>query len=94
MNNQLVEIEIYGKTYKVVSDKDPHVVQTLAKLVDSRLNDLASHMKDASFQSLLLLTCLNLAEEIRDLKGDVSSKIHMVESAVTQLISEIDRKIS
>ncbi|MCS6985204.1 MAG: cell division protein ZapA [Leptospiraceae bacterium] len=61
-------VEILGRPYTLKGDVDPQYMVQLADYVNGRLRELRQIAPQADFQRLVLLLCLNLADEIFELR--------------------------
>ena len=62
--SQAFEIEVYGHRYTIRGDGEVNYVQDLARQVDERMRVLAAHMKNVTPMQLVVLTAINLANEL------------------------------
>lgn len=69
-----VKITIQGRQY-TVRGEDPGKVEALARLVDSRMNEVASGMRSIDEYTVALLTALNIASELEQVRADMSDKL-------------------
>ena len=60
---QRIKVDIYGHSYTVRGMSSPEHVERLAALVDQRMNALFAQNPRLDYQTLAVLTALNLAEE-------------------------------
>lgn len=57
-------VEIFGATYHVRGGDDSGDLQELARVVDGRMRELASHASTSDPARLAILVALNLADEL------------------------------
>jgi cell division protein ZapA len=57
-------VEIFGATYHVRGGDDGSDLQELARVVDGRMRELASHASTSDPARLAILVALNLADEL------------------------------
>ena len=56
-------VEIFGQTYNVRGDGDPDYLLELARLVDSRMRDVAAQVATVDPAKIAILAALNIADE-------------------------------
>ena len=57
------EVEIFGQTYSVRGEGDPNYLMELARLVDSRMRDVAAQVTTVDPMKIAILAALNIADE-------------------------------
>ena len=57
------EVEIFGQTYSVRGDGDPDYLMELARLVDSRMREVAAQVATVDPMKIAILAALNIADE-------------------------------
>ncbi|MDX8409628.1 MAG: cell division protein ZapA [Mariprofundales bacterium] len=62
--SQVVEVELLGRTQRIVTQNKPELVQASAALVRDKMNELRSAGAVVGGERLLLLVALNLAEDL------------------------------
>ena len=88
-----VKVEIFGDEYTILGDADPGYIQELTSLVDSRMKELSDQNRHFSKTKLAILTAVNLADEISQLKKNPESA-DMMEETAKRLISILDEGIT
>jgi cell division protein ZapA (FtsZ GTPase activity inhibitor) len=58
------EVEIYGVRYRVRGTDDPEFAETVGRVVDDRMREVAHHSQSANQTQLAVLTMMNLAGEL------------------------------
>jgi cell division protein ZapA len=66
------QITVYGKTYKIKADLSSVKPQKLADYVDGKMHELSSGGTKPSTIDLAILTALNIAGELFELKEEVA----------------------
>lgn len=61
--NDSTEVEIFGHTYNVRGEGDPDYLLELARLVDSRMRDVAAKVATVDPMKIAILAALNIADE-------------------------------
>ena len=85
------KIQIYGKTYNLKSSSSE--VDAVACYVDSRMKELASSRSKTSTLDLAVLTALNIAQELMELKNQTEAKEEVAEEKLTQLVEVLDKEL-
>jgi cell division protein ZapA len=85
------KIQIYGKTYNLKSSSSE--LDAVASYVDSRMKDLASSLSKTSTLDLAVLTALNIAQELMELKNQTEAKEEVAEEKLTQLVEVLDKEL-
>lgn len=67
---RLVQVEIFGQTYRLRADEDPEYVTTLASFVDGRMREVARQSTAVDTLKVAVLTALNIADEHMRLKRE------------------------
>ena len=62
-NDNSTEVEIFGATYNVRGEGDPDYLVELARLVDSRMRDVAAQVATVDPMKIAILAALNIADE-------------------------------
>lgn len=60
---RLVQVEIFGQTYRLRADEDPEYVQNLAAHVDNRMREVARQTSAVDSLKVAVLTALNIADD-------------------------------
>lgn len=69
-----VTVEIGGQHLVLKTMNDPEYVESLAKIVDERIRNLAEKNPRLSISQLALLTAINLADEVQSVTSRTSKK--------------------
>ncbi|MCX7971444.1 MAG: cell division protein ZapA [Negativicutes bacterium] len=76
-----VKVMIGGAEYLLKGDKDEDFVRSLAAMVDERFTSIRSRNSRLSNMQAMVLTALNLAEELVKSRGDYEKLVVMIEPA-------------
>ncbi len=69
-DGRLVQVEIFGQTYRLRADEDPEYVTTLASYVDGRMREVARQTTAVDTLKVAVLTALNIADDHLRLKKE------------------------
>lgn len=88
--NARIQVEIFGSTYSLRGGADPASVRALANDLDARMRDLAGNAPGADPLKVAVLAALRLADEVRELRGQVQGS----ESRVTERIKGLSGRLA
>ncbi len=90
---ETVEVNIFGKSYRVLATKDPEHIRKVAELVDRKMREIAEKLPDASQQAIAVLAGLNLADECCSLQDDVAEEFRALDEKILNVVKDIDAKL-
>lgn len=70
MSKKSVAVRILGQEYRIRSDADEEWLQHVAACVDTAMGQVRERTKTVDTLDVALLTCLNLAREVLELRED------------------------
>src|SRR5947208_13310837 len=73
-----VEVEIFNKTYVLRSAGGAERVLEAARIVDERMRQISSQITTHDVVKIAVLTALNLADEMRDVKNYYEEEIRKI----------------
>lgn len=79
------DVEIGGFSLKLKSNHRPDKVNKLIQLVESKVEESLKVHSNISVQKALILTCLNMAEEISHLKETAYHRVCSIESRIQSM---------
>ncbi len=85
-----VQITIRGRQYTVRGDDNEEEVATVARELDARLAEVASRTRSFDEYTIALLTALNLASELRQLRTQVKNRLSEVDREAASLAAMLD----
>ena len=88
------QLKIYGKSYSVKKfsgDVDP---KELAALVDSKMKELSRTSVKASTVDLAILTAVNLAYELLELKQKSKDEADAINKKADQLVQYLEKELN
>lgn len=71
METKRVKVKIRGEVYTILGGTDSEYIQHLAKYVDSRMDELSKDLPSPTPTRLAILTALNLADELFQMKEEI-----------------------
>jgi cell division protein ZapA len=87
------KIKIYGKTYSLKSSSSEVDAEEVAAYVDSRMKELATARSKTSTLDLAILTALNIAQELMELKNQANSRQEVEGKKIQQLVEALDKEL-
>lgn len=66
MDNTMVDVEIHGRTYNLLSDGNPKVIRKIAAYVDDKMRQLGETAHTADTAKIAILVALNITSELFD----------------------------
>ena len=88
---RVFEFQIAGTSYRLKTHHDEKVVQELIQFLNQRIENVLKQTRTSSFQNAAVLTALNLAEELLELRQMAEKQLHLIESEIDQIAFELDR---
>jgi cell division protein ZapA len=85
-----VKITIRGRQYTVRSDEAGGDTQQIAREVDARMAEVATHTRSFDEYTIALLTALNLASELHQLRQQVASRIDDFDRDVASIAAMLE----
>ncbi|MBI5299430.1 MAG: cell division protein ZapA [Deltaproteobacteria bacterium] len=89
-----VQIKIYGKTYVVKRTSKQTDLNELARFVDSKMQELSYGAAKTSTIDLAVLTALNIAQELMELKNEINSNREFVEAKTEAMIERLSEVLN
>ena len=83
--NDSTIVEIFGQTYNVRGEGDPNYLTELARLVDSRMRDVAAEVSTVDPLKIAILAALNIADEFSRYRKDHNGWIEKTEEISDRL---------
>ena len=87
------EIELQGKTFRLKSGPDEQYLQSLAALVNERIEEVRNQGGVLSSLDAALLAALNLADDYQQLKAEHERVLADVNEKSHKLLSWIDSQL-
>lgn len=93
MGQESIQVKIFGTEYTLKSDADIEYVKQVAQIVDDRMQKLAESSTIKSESKLAVLTALNVADELYQLKLQYKKIIENFNKHSKELSERIDHYI-
>ncbi|MFQ5579044.1 MAG: cell division protein ZapA [Nitrospiria bacterium] len=91
MGNKL-QVEIFGNKYTLKGDADKEYVMALASYVDEKMNEMAAHTPDNLLSKLAVLTSINIAHELFQLRSEQEARDAVIGGKTRDLIESIEEQ--
>jgi len=92
--NQIVKVVIFGEEYSVRSNDETEYVMGVAEYVDKKMREIAAKNKSMSPHKIAILTALNLAGELFDIKRQSGDDISDLDTRAKSILELLDKKLS
>lgn len=79
-----VTVNVLGNEYLLKGSSSPEQIQAASEYVDNLLRKLLKTNSHVNQQKLLVLTCINLADELIKIKQDIAAKNSMRQMQIQQ----------
>lgn len=80
---ETIEVTIFNQTYRLRSKTDKEHVEQIARLVDERMRQISSQVTTHDVIKIAVLTALNLADEMQNLRSYYENEIHSLLSKLS-----------
>ena len=90
---RLVEIKVFGQVYTVKTDTDEEHIQTVARYVNEKMDEVLKKTKSVSTLNVAILTALNIADDLLKEKEKRIALLREVEAKSKDLVEKINIKI-
>ncbi len=67
----VIDVEIYGQSYKIRGDADSKHIQKLADFVDEKMREIVDSTSTVDTMKVAILASLNIADEYFQLKKEL-----------------------
>jgi cell division protein ZapA len=91
-NSQAVKVIIFGEEYSIRGADDPEYIRTVAAYLDKLMHDVASKNRNMPPNRIAVLTALNLAGELFDLKKQYVDSSVALESRALNILEMLDSR--
>ena len=93
MESDVTMVQIFGKSYQVVSDQNPEYVRKLADYVDREFSEVATTTPVMSTQKVAVLACLNIADELVRTRNSKDQLARAVESRLQNTLRKVNERM-
>ena len=89
----LVEVTIGNARYTVKTDADENHIQSIARYVNGKIEEIQDKTKSVSTMNVIILAALNTADELFRERDKNRKKIEEIEDRSRNLIEIIEKQI-
>ena len=89
----MAKIKIYGKTYNLKNSSGEIGTEEVAAYVDSKMRELAEARSKTPTLDLAMLTALNIAQELMELKKQTDAQNQETEDKIGQLLVALENEL-
>ncbi len=89
-----MDVKILGQTYAIKSKQDPQFTNEVASYVEARMKELSQKLGPVGHERLAVLTAMNMAGELLNLKKSLESSQHVLSKQVQELIHDVDQVLN
>lgn len=84
------DFQIAGVSYRLKTQHDEKTVQELVQFLNDRIELVLKQTRAGSFQNAAVLTALNLAEELLELKKNAQEKLNLIETEIERIALDLE----
>ena len=93
-NPNIVKVMIFGEEYSVKSSDDAEYISNVAEYLDKKMHEIAAKNRNTPPNRIAVLTALNLAGELFDLRKQSSLELTDFENRAKDLIEMLEERIT
>ena len=86
---QVHEIQLLGRSFKIRSEQDPEYLSEVAEYIDEKLEGITKGKQSMAAQNALLLTVLNVADELFQARAEHNSLKESIRAQSRNLLSRM-----
>ena len=90
---KLVEVTIANAQYTIKTDADEAYIQSVARFVNGKIEEIQSKTKSVSTMNVVILAALNTADELFQERDRNRKKTEDIEGQSSSLIAMIEREM-
>ncbi len=89
-NSNTFDITVLGQKIKIVADSDADHINMVVNFVEKKFEEAKGSIKGINTQSLLIMTLLNVADELIRLKKSKAQELDNVISKMRRILEVIE----
>lgn len=90
---RLVEVTIGNSQYTIKTDADEAYIQTIARYLNSRIEEVEKKTKSVSTLNVIILSALNIADDLFRERSKERRYLKDIENRSRNLVAMIERQI-
>ena len=87
---QRADVEIFGRTYTLVSDQSPAYAQEIAAEVDRRMASIAAQQNLSDTTKIAMMAAMEIADELMRVREEGKDRLAAAESAQRRLDAALE----
>jgi cell division protein ZapA len=91
--DKVIKVAIFGEEYPIRGYANKDHILRVAECVDRKMREIALKSKNRSANKIAVLTALNLADELIDLKDKGASDLTEVENRAKNILEILDNAL-
>jgi len=89
---KLVEVEIYGKKYKLRGENEEGYIKEVASFVDKKMKEVGKRAKTIQLSDLAILTAVNITHEYLQSRKEYKQRELFLDRKTKDLIESIEEE--
>ena len=89
---KLVEVEIYGKKYKLRGENEEGYIKEVASFVDKKMKEVGKRAKTIRLSDLAILTAVNITHEYLQSRKEYKQRELFLDRKTKDLIESIEEE--
>ena len=86
----LIQIKIRGRTYTVRGEESGDTIKSVAQDLDKRMNDLARQLRTSDDYTVAVMTALNLASELQQVRQEMASRLDELDREAATVVAALE----
>jgi cell division protein ZapA len=92
--NQKVVVEIFGEEYPITGAGDPAYISQVARIVDSRMREVAQTTRSRARDKVAILTAMSFASELLEKSEEFDSTQSAAKGRLDRLLDGLDKALA
>ena len=89
-----VVVEIFGEKYPITGDGDPAYISRIARIVDTRMRQVAKSTRTKGLDKVAILTAMSFASELSEKSEELDSSQANSTQRLDRLLSGLDHVLA
>lgn len=90
IEKKMYDVQVAGISVRLKSSHSEETVSRLTTYISDKIENAQKANPQSSFQNVLFLTCLQMAEELVFTKTELSSELNSIKSEALQLLGDLE----
>ena len=92
--NQKVVVEIFGEEYPITGAGDPAYISQIARIVDSRMHEVAQNTRSRARDKVAILTAMSFAAQLLEKSEELDSTQTASTGRLDRLLDGLDKALA